>query len=323
MRRTLSFLIAAALGLLVVTAWAQQPTRVPVVGLLMVVAGVNDSAVEALREGLRGLGYVEGRNFRFEHRNAEGHPERLAGLAEELVRIRVDVIVTGTDAATRAAKQASTTIPIVVVLPEDDPVAAGFIESFNHPGSNITGLTVRNSQLVGKRLELLKEILPGLSQVAVFSDPLVRGEVEQIRPAARALGVEIQFVEMNAPYDFDTAFGRAQRQKAGAVMLLSSPQVYARRLQLGALALKHRLPVESPFHELTRAGGLMSYSTGVKDGFFRSAYYVDQLLKGAKASDLPFEQTDNIKFIVNLKTADALGIKLPQSILLRVDEVIK
>lgn len=317
-----SVVVAAALGLLVASSLAQS-TRVPVVGLLMVVAGVNDSAVEALREGLRGLGYVEGRNFRFEHRSAEGHPERLAGLAEELVRLKVDVIVTGTDAATRAAKQASTTIPIVVVLPEDDPMAAGFIESFNHPGGNITGLTVRNSQLVGKRLELLKEILPGLSRVAVLSDPLVRGEVEQIRPAARALGVEIRLLEVNARYDFDNAFSRAQRQKVGAVMLLSSPQVYGRRLQLGALALKHRLPVESPFHELTRAGGLMSYSTGVSDGFFRSAYYVDQLLKGAKASDLPFEQTANIKFIVNLRTADALGIKVPQSILLRVDEVIQ
>jgi len=319
----LSSVIVAVLSLLVATSWAQQSTRVPVVGLLMVVAGPNDSAIEALRDGLRGLGYVEGRNFRFEHRSAEGHPERLAGLAEELVRLKVDVIVTGTDAATRAAKQATTTIPIVVVLPEDDPVAAGFIQSFNHPGGNITGLTVRNSQLVGKRLELLKEILPGLLRVAVFSDPLVRGEVEQIKPAARALGVEIQLLEMNAPYDFDSAFSKAQRQKAGAVMLLSSPQVYARRLQLGAVALKHRLPVESPFHELTRAGGLMSYSTGVSDGFFRSAYYVDQLLKGTKASDLPFEQTANIKFIVNLKTADLLGIKVPQSILLRADEAIQ
>ena len=321
--RGLSSVSVAALGLLVATLWAQQSTRVPVVGLLMVSAGPSDSVVEALRDGLRGLGYVEGRNFRFEHRTAEGHRERLAGLAEELVRLKVDVIVTATDAATRAAKQATTTVPIVVVLPEDDPVAAGFIESFNHPGGNITGLTVRNSQLVGKCLELLKEILPGLSRVAVFSDPLVRGELEQLRPSARALGVEIQLVEMNAPYDFDSAFSKAKRQKAGAVMLLSSPQVYVRRLQLGALALKHRLPVESPFHDLTRAGGLMSYSTDVRDGMFRLAYYVDQLLKGAKASDLPFEQTANIKFIVNLKTADALGIKVPQSILLRVDEVIQ
>jgi putative ABC transport system substrate-binding protein len=289
----------------------------------MVAAGPNDTNVEALRDGLRELGYVEGRNFRFEHRSAEGYPDRLPGLAEELARLKVDVILTGTDVATRAAKQATTIIPIVAILPEDDPVAAGFIESFNRPGGNITGLTVRNNQLVGKRLELLKEVLPGLSRVAVFSDRLVRGEMEQVGPAARALGVEIQLVEISPPYDFDSAFSKAKRQKAGAVMLMSSPLVYVRRLQLGPLALKHRLPVESPFHELTRAGGLMSYSTGIRDAFFRSAYYIEQVLKGAKPSDLPFEQAANIKFIINLKTADALGIKVPQSILLRVDEVIQ
>jgi len=249
--------------------------------------------------------------------------DRLASLAEELVRLKVDVIVTGTDAATRAAQQATSTIPIVVVLPGDDPMAAGFIESFNHPGGNITGLTVRNNQLVAKRLQLLKEILPGLSRIAtLFSNPSDRAEVEKIKPVAHALGIELQVVEVNAPYDFDGAFSIVKRQKAGAVMLLS-PQVYVRRFQLGALALKRGLPAESPFHDLTRAGGLMSYSTDFRDGFYRSAYYVDRLLKGAKPSDLPFEQTANIKFVVNLKTADALGITIPQSILLRADEVIR
>src|SRR5262249_622992 len=214
--RRLSPVTVAALGLLVSMSWAQQQsTRVPVVGLLMVAAGPSDSVVEALRDGLRGLGYVEGRNFRFEHRSAEGHLERLAGLAEELVRLKVDVIVTGTDAATRAAKEATSTIPIVVVLPEDDPVAAGFIESFNHPGGNITGLVIRNSLLAGKRLALLKEMLPGLSRVAVLWDPLVHAEVAHLKPAARALGVELQLVEVNAPYDFDNAFSIAKRQKAG------------------------------------------------------------------------------------------------------------
>jgi len=322
--RALSTLLVATVVLVVTTAWAQQSTKVSVVGLLMVAAPLNDPGVGgALRDGLSDLGYVEGRNFRLEYRSAEGHPDRLPGLAEELVRLKVDVIVTGTDAATRAAKQATSTIPIVVMLPEDDPVAAGFIESFNHPGGNITGLVVRNSQLVGKRLELLKEILPGLSRVAVLWDPLVHAELAQLKPAARALGIELQLVEVNAPYDFDTAFSTIKRQKAGAVMLLSTPQVYVRRFQLGALALKRRLPVESPFHDLTRAGGLMSYSTNVRDGFYRTAYYVDRVLKGAKPSDLPFEQTANVKFIVNLKTADRLGIKVPQSILLVADEVIQ
>jgi putative ABC transport system substrate-binding protein len=281
-----------------------------------------------LRRGYSGTARRKGRqqtNRTYCHRATSRlyHSDRLAGLAEELVRLKVDVIVTGTDVAIRAAKLATSAIPIVVVLPEDDPVAAGFIDSFNHPGGNITGFTVRNSQLAGKRLELLKEILPGLSRVAVISDPLVRAEVEQIKAAAPALGIEIRLVEVNAPYDFDRAFSAAKRQKAGTVMLLSTPQAYVRRFQLGALALSRRLPAESPFHELTRAGGLMSYSTDFRDGFYRSAYYVDRLLKGAKASDLPFEQTANVKFVINLKTADALGIALPQSILLRADEVIR
>jgi putative ABC transport system substrate-binding protein len=296
------------------------------VGRLSVAAPPNDPATDgALRDGLSELGYVEGRNIRFEYRSAEGHPERLAGLAEELVRLKVDVIVTGTDSATRAAKQATSTIPIVAVLPEDDPVAAGFIESFSHPGGNVTGLVggARNSLLVGKRLALLKEILPGLSRVAVLWDPLVHAEVAQIKPAAHALGIEVQLVEMRTPYDFDHAFTIVKRQKAGAVMLLSTPQAYVRRFELGALALKRKVLVESPYHELTRAGGLMSYSKDVRDNFYRSAYYVDKVLKGVKPADLPFEQPANVKFLVNLKTADALGVKVPQTILLLADEVIQ
>jgi putative ABC transport system substrate-binding protein len=321
-RSALLFTLIVGLPVLAATTWAQQSTKVPVVGLLAIAAGPKEAVFEALRDGLRELGYVEGRNLKFEHRSAEGHLDRLASMAEELVRLKVDVIVTGTDPATHAAQQATSTIPIVVVLP-DDPVAAGFIESFNHPGGNITGLTVRNNQLAAKRLQLLKEILPGLSRIiALFSDPLARAEVEQMKPVARSLGIELQLVEVNAPYDFDGAFSTAKRQKAGAVMLLG-PQVYVRRFQLGALALKRGLLAESPFHDLTRAGGLMSYSTDFRDGFYRSAYYVDRLLKGAKPSDLPFEQTANIKFVVNLKTADALGISIPQSILLRADEVIR
>ena len=284
-------------------------------GRLAVTGGPNDPVNEAIRKGLRDLGYVEGRDFRLEQRSTEGRMDQLPAAAEELVRLKVDVIVTGTEASARAAKQATSTIPIVAILPEHDPVASGLIESFNRPGGNITGLTVRNTLLAGKRLELLKEMLPGLSRVAVIWDPFVRAEVEALESAAPSLGIQLQLVEVKPPYDFGAAFQTAKRHKAGAVMLLSSPQVYIRRVQLGALVLEDKLPADAPFRDLTAAGGLMSYSTDVIDGFYHSAYFIDRLLKGAKASDLPFEQTANIKLVVNLKTAKALGITIPQSIL--------
>lgn len=316
--------LAVCLSLGSASTWAQQPDRVAVVGRLAVNnGGANDPIEEALRKGLRELGYVEGRTIRVEFRTAQGDADRLPRLAEELVRLNVDVIVTGTEISTRAAKQATSTIPIVAILPDHDPVASGLIESFNRPGGNITGLTVRNSQLAGKRLELLKEMLPGLSRVAVIWDAFVRTEVKELEIAARSLGVQLQLVEVKAPYDFDAAFRAAKGKKAGALMLLSSPQVYIRRVQLGALALEHKVPADAPFRDLTEAGGLMSYSTDVMDAFHRAAYFIDRILKGAKPSDLPFEQSETIKLVVNLKTAKALGITIPQSILLRVDEVIK
>jgi putative ABC transport system substrate-binding protein len=317
-------LLAFVLNLAVAatTAWAEQPDKVPVVGRLAVNAGANDPIEEALRKGLRELGYVEGRTIRIEFRTAQGDADRVPRLAEELVRLNVDVIVTGTEISTRAAKQATSTIPIVAILPDHDPVASGLIDSFNRPGGNITGLTVRNTQLTGKRLELLREMLPGLSRVAVLWDPFVRTEVKELEIAGRSLGIQLQLVEVKAPYDFDAAFRTAKRQKAGAVMLLSSPQVYIRRVQLGGLALEHKLPADAPFPDLIKAGGLMSYSTDILDSFHRAAYFIDRLLKGAKPNDLPFEQSETIKLVVNLKTAKALGITIPQSILIRADEVI-
>jgi putative tryptophan/tyrosine transport system substrate-binding protein len=318
-------LLAAALAFLALgsDALAQQPDRVPVVGRLAVNADANDSIEEAIRKGLRNQGYVEGHTIRIEFRTARGDAALLPSLAEELVRLKVDVIVTGTEISTRAAKQATSTIPIVAILPDHDPVASGLIESFNRPGGNITGLTVRNTQLAGKRLELLKEMLPGLSRVAVFWDPFVRTEAKEFEIAAHSLGIQLQLVEVMAPYDFAASFRAARQKKAGAVVLLSSPHVYNRRVQLGALALENKLPAEAPFRDLMEAGGLMSYSTDEMDSFGRAAYFIDRILKGAKPSDLPFEQSETIKLVVNLKTAKALGITVPQSILLRADEVIR
>ena len=310
---------ASALGV-----WAQQPDRVRVVGSLALGATrPSDPIYEAIREGLREVGYVEGRDFRIEHRTAEGRLDQLPRVARELVELKVDVIVTGNDEATRAAKQATSTIPIVALLYNHDPVAAGFIQSFNHPGGNITGVTVRDSELAGKRLELLKEMLPGLSRVAVFYDLPGREELAVLKPAARSLGIHLHLLELKPPHDFDAMFKAAKAQKAGAVIVLHAPQFYVNRSRIGTLALKNKVPLSAAFRDITAAGGLMSYSTDVRDEYFRGAYFIDRVLKGAKPSDLPFEETAKIKLVVNLRTADALGVTIPQSILLRADEVIR
>jgi len=322
-RRLLLFVLALTLVALGAGAWAQEPSRVSVIGLLMISAGPSDPIFEAMRKGLRDQGYVEGRDFRFEHRGAEGHFDRLPRLAEELVRLKVDVIVTGADEATRAAKEATSTIPIVASFYNPDPVASGFIDSFNRPGGNITGLHTRNELLAGKRLELLKEALPGLSRVAVLWDSQGRGELEELKPAARSLGIQLQLVEMKVPYDFNAAFRIAKSQKAGAVIVLSSTELYVNSARIGALALANGLPLTGEPRDLTDAGGLMSYSTDPRDAFYRLAYFIDRLLKGAKASDLPVEQTERIRLVLNLKTAKTLRLTIPQSMLIRADEVIR
>ena len=298
--------VALSFGSLATELSAQQPERVPVLGVLMLSAGSDDPVVGSMRRGLHDLGYVEGRDFRIEHRVAEGRSDRLPRLADELVRLKVDVIVTGSDQTTRAAKEASSSIPIVAIWYNDDPVDSGFIERFNRPGGNITGLTVRNSELAGKRLELLKESLPRLSRVAVFWDAQGRRELEELRRAAPAFAVELQSIELQPPYDLDAAFKAAKRNKAGAIMVLASTELYVRCAILGARALQNNFAVSSSFHALTQAGGLMSYTTDPVDGYYRAAYFIDRLLKGAKPSDLPFE-TANVRLALNLKTPNGSG----------------
>ena len=322
-------LLALALNLVIAStvAWAQQPNRIPVVGWLAATAGPDDPLVEALRQGLRELGYVEGRNIKLEFRTAQGHPDRLPGLAEELVQVNVDVIFVATPLAAQALRRATSTIPIVVAL--FDPVANGLVTNLAHPGGNVTGLSSMTSELYSKRLQLLKESIPGLARVAVLWNPatiptpLQTKIVEDLKAAARSLSIELKFVVAQTPEEFDAAFSAVSRARAQALYLLESPLFYVHRMTLAKLASKARLPTIYGSRTFTDEGGLMSYGANYADQMRRSAGYIDKILKGAKPADLPIEQPTKFEFVVNLKTAKALGITIPQSILLQADEVIR
>jgi putative ABC transport system substrate-binding protein len=327
-------LIAIALATVATAVAAQQSGKVPTVGVLMLASGPHDTVVEAFRHGLRELGYVEGRNIRIEHRSALGNIELLPQLAEELVGLRVDVIVVGAVAPARAARQASNTVPIVVAFNDYDPVATGLVESFSRPGGNLTGVFARQSELAGKRIELLRELLPRMSRVAVLWDGSSsegsRGEVsriqrEELEPAARSAGLNLQLIEVRAPYDFQAAFKAAKTKKAGAVMVLFSPVFWSSpwRARLAQAALAARLPTIFQDPDNVEAGGLISYGIDVAHTWGRAAYFVDRVLKGTKPQDLPVEQVSNFKLVINLKTAKALGLTIPESILLRADELIR
>jgi putative ABC transport system substrate-binding protein len=322
-RRGLLFVLTVSFAVLIPAALGEQQNTVPVVGILTAAIGPHDPLIGALRRGLRELGYVEGRNIRLEYRGAQGQADRLPSLAQELVQLKVDVIWAGTEASIRAARQATSTIPIVAVIYDQDPLSSGLIESFGRPGGNITGIYQRQLELAGKRLELLKEALPGLSRVAVFWDSCCPRELDEIKPVAHELGISLELIELRAPYDFQTAFGIAKRKKAGAVMVLFSAVFYVERAHIGTLALKNGFPAVSQLRDITEAGGLMSYGQEFSDSLFRSASVIDRILKGAKPGEIPVEQVATFKLVVNLRSAKALGISIPQLVLLRADEVIK
>ncbi len=301
---------------------------------------------EAFLQGLRDLGYLEGRNVVIEIRDAEGKLERLPALAAELVALKVDVILAGGTAQALkvdvilaggtaqalAAKEATKTIPIVFTAVVD-AVADGLVTSLARPGGNVTGLSSLVSELVGKWLELLKQAVPGISRVAVLWHPGTLGErtekdmLKGADVAARALGLRPQFVEARGPADFDRAFSDMTRARAGALTVWTSPMFNTQRGRLVNLAAKHRLPAVYPWTEVGDAGGLMAYGANVADVvadvFRRAATYVDRILKGAKPGDLPVEQPTKFELVINLKTAKALGLTIPQSVLLRADEVIQ
>ena len=326
----LAFSITLLLGGLFnpVAAEAQQAAKIARIGYLARNLAASPHLHEAFRQGLRDLGYVEGRNVVIEYRDAEGKLERLPALAAELVALKVDVIVAASTLAALAAKQATRTLPIVFAAAAD-PVASGLVTSLARPGGNVTGLSNLAPELVGKRLELLKQAVPGVSRVAVLWQPGALGErtekdmLKGAEVAARALGVRLQFVEARGPADFDRAFSDMTRARAGALTVLPSAMFFSERRRLVDLAAKNRLPAVYPWREFVDAGGLMSYGPNLADLFRRAATYVDKILKGAKPGDLPVEQPTKFELVINLKTAKALGLTIPPSVLARADQVIE
>jgi putative ABC transport system substrate-binding protein len=328
-RKLGSFALCAMLFALCLPAQAQQPKKVQVIGYLSPVDPATDSPrAEGIRLALRELGYIEGQNIAIEYRYAEGKNDRLPGLATELVRLKVDIIVVAAgDVTIRAAKNATKTIPIVIML-KSDPVRAGHVESLAHPGGNVTGLTALNRELGGKRLELLKEAVPKLARVAVLYDPAnppSLHEVKELLPAdARALKLTIEPWEIRAVDDFEKVFAALNKQRPDGLYSFGAGVVMRpNRKRIAGFALKSRLPSVSPSEEFVDAGGLISYAADDADRYRRVAYYVDRILKGAKPADLPVEQPTKFELIINLKTAKQIGVTIPQSLLYRADKVIR
>jgi len=307
-------------------AQAQHPTKIPRIGLLGTSSlSANAGRIEAFRQGLRELGYVEGKNVVIELRSAEGKLDRLPELAAELVRLKVDVIVTSGPPATRAAKEATATIPIVMAL-DNDPVGSGVIASLARPGGNITGLATLAPELSGKQLELLKETVPRLSRVAVFETSTSPGNAQVLREvelAAGALKVKLQYLDVLDPKDIETAFRAANKGRAHAVLVLGSPVFISQRTQIANLAIKSRLPAIYPNSDYADAGGLMTYGPNYPDLFRRAATYVDKILKGRTPADLPVEQPMKFEFIISLIAAKQIGLTIPPNVLVRADRVIR
>jgi putative tryptophan/tyrosine transport system substrate-binding protein len=328
-----SIALALMLGLLAVplAAEAQQAVKVPRIGYLSMLS-YSDSSLgplrNAFREGLREHGYIEGQTITIEWRFADGSRERLPALAAELVRLKVDVIFTETTPATRAATQATTTIPIVF-NPIADPVGEGFVANLARPGGNVTGLTQASLELSGKRLELLTGAVPRVTRVGVLShsgvpsERSVRVMLEETEAAARTLGVQLRHLEVQGPRDLDRPFAAISREKVGALIVLNSPMFLSERRLIVDLATKNRLPAMFFLREFAEAGGLMSYGPNFPGLWRRAATYVDKILKGAKPGDLPVEQPTKFELVINMKTAKALGLTIPQSLLVRADEIIQ
>jgi len=308
------------------TAEAQQPAKTARLGFLSLSSGPNAS-MDVFR-GLRDLGWIEGQNIAVEYRWAAGGEDQLPALAAELVRLKVDIIVTWSTPAALAAKQATTTIPIVATFVAD-PVGSGLVASLARPGGNVTGLTTLAPELLAKRLELLREMVPGVNRMAVLWDPVGPGERtrrsmrEEAEAAGRALGVHLQFIEARRPGDLERAFSAIRKSRLDALLVAPAPMLFEARGQIVAHAARSRLPAVYPWREAVEAGGLVSYATNFPEMYRRAATYVDKILKGAKPAELPIEQPTRFELVINLKTAKALGLTIPQSVLQRADEVLR
>jgi putative ABC transport system substrate-binding protein len=305
---------ALAVGLLASALAAEAPlaTKVPRIGILGVGSAIADARqFEALRQGLRDLGYVEGKNLVIEYRWAENRRDRLPGLAAELVRLKVDLILTHSTPATRAAKQGTTTIPIVTTA-VIDPVGTGLVASLARPGGNITGVSLLAGEgFGGKWIELLKEVVPNLSRVAILWNPANQGNAAQVRDiqsGARALEVQTQLLEVGDPHQLDRVFAKMSAQRAAGLIVTNEFLFFTHRARIADLAAKSRLPAIFPYREAAEGGGLMSYGPDIPDMFRRTAAYIDKILRGAKPADLPIEQATKFDLVINLKTAKALGL---------------
>jgi putative tryptophan/tyrosine transport system substrate-binding protein len=318
--------LCAVFFALCLRAEAQQPTKVPRIGFLGTASPSTISArLEAFRQGLRELGYVEGKSIVIDWRSADGNAERSRERAAELVRLKTDVIITAGANSTRAAKAATTTIPIVMAQ-DPDPVGNGFVASLAQPGGNITGLSRLAPEISGKQLELLKETVPKLSRVGVLGDAALPGQAQilkEVQLAAAALAVKTHFLAVQSPKEIETSFRAAAKTSADAMLVLETPLINSQRSQIAALAAKSHLPAIYMNPEYVEDGGLMSYGASIADLYRRAATYVDKILRGAKAADLPVEQPKKFEFIINLKAAKQIGLTIPQTVLYRADKVIR
>jgi putative tryptophan/tyrosine transport system substrate-binding protein len=325
-RRAFLGTLAGSLLAAPLAAEAQQPAKVYRIAFLATgSASAQHYRVEALRGSLRDLGYVEGKNIATEYRWAEGRFDRLSGLAAELVRLKVDIIVTSGTASTQAAMQATTTIPIVMVG-TGDPLRSGLVASLDRPGGNVTGLTQLGAEVAGKRLQILKDAVPNVARVAFLWNPANASHViyfGELQGAARGLGLTLQSVEVREPQEVERAFAGMMRGHPDALIVTADSVHEVRQAWIVDFTAKRRLPAMYQLKEYVAAGGLMSYGTSITDQYRRAATYVDKILKGAKPADLPVEQPTKFDLVINLKTAKALGLTIPPSLLQRADEVIQ
>jgi putative tryptophan/tyrosine transport system substrate-binding protein len=325
MKRKITVLTLCALLIALCTSTeAQQPGKIPRIGFLPSSGDVNNPGplVQAFQQGLRDLGYIEGKNILIDYRYAEGKADRIQSLVAELVQLKVDVLVAGSPGAVREAKQATKTIPIVMVITQD-PIAAGYVNSLARPGGNITGVTRLTRELSGKRLELLKEAVPTTSRVGVLWSG-AGGGFKPYESAARTLKIPLQSLEVRTPNpDFEGVFQAAKQGRANALIAVSNIRIIGYQKRIADLAIKNRLPSMCETDTWVEAGGLMSYGADEADSFQRAAVYVNKILKGTKPADLPVEQPTKFEFVINLKTAKALNLTIPQSVLFRADRVIR